>query len=589
MDIYQSIIIAIYFAFGGALLFLAYTVIRERSSNRLNKIAGMMLLFAAMGPIFMALGSIVRPNASAASPFEESLLYNLLYIWELFFPAFLLFSWVFPVDRFSIPKFRRWRYLIFFPHIFHILLVVAFRNPDRILNLLEVGSGEGFIALVLRPLSYALKFVVLGFSLLLHSQETLFSLINLLYVALAVYFILRGKKLIVNPTLRGQSTIIVWGISLAVTLYSAAFLIPQIFSFEIPELLSTALLIVALIVGGGSIGWSIVRYQFLDVSVIVRQSLVYTISSALLVGFYILIVGEADKVITAVFGSKTNIANIVFIILALALFQPINIQLDNLIKKLFLKNRTDYRNVMETLSRRLISIFEPDQIRNMIDKTLTSTLLVNKIYFVLFDDILSEYALLPSDDYPHKTVIHRDDLYLGGVGQLDVPTTVERLAHYRAGSRLAEEMEKRRIQLILPLKDADHLLGFLALSEKASGFRYNAEDINMLGIISNQLVTVLTNSRLYADSLEKQRLDEEMTMARQIQLDLLPKCPPRSESYDICAYSLPSRTIGGDFYDFIHRRDGSFGIVIADASGKGNAGGSVSHSNSGDFALGGRQ
>lgn len=569
MDLFQSIITAIYCAFGGALLFLSYTIIKQRFSNRLNKIAGMMLFFAALGPVFMALGSIVRPNVSAESPFEESFLYNLLYIWELFFPMFLLFSWVFPSDRLSNPKLRRWRYLIFLPHIFHILLVIAFRNPDKLLNLLEVESGEGFIALVLRPLSYALKFVVLGFSLLIHSQETLFSLVNLLYVGLAIYFIFRGKKLIANLILRNQSNVIIWGISLAVALYSAAFLIPQIFSFEIPEILSTGLLIVALIVGGGSVGWSIVRYQFLDVSVIVRQSLVYTISSAILVGLYILIVGEADRLITTVFGSKTNIANIIFIILALALFQPINIQLDNLIKRLFLKNRTDYRNVMEILSRRLISIIEPEQIRNTIEKTLTSTLLVDRIYFVLFDDALNEYALLPSPDYPEKIVIERGDLYLGGVGQLETPARADRMSVYRAGSRLAEEMERRRVQLILPLKDANHLLGFLALTEKASGFRYNAEDISMLGVMSNQLVTVLTNARLYADSLEKQRLDEEMSMARQIQLDLLPKCPPRSEIFDICASSLPSRTIGGDFYDFIYKKDGSFGIVIADASGKG--------------------
>jgi len=544
-------------------------IIKEKFSNRLNRIAGIMLFFAAMGPIFMALGSIVRPNVSAEAPFEESLLYNLLYIWELFFPMFLLFSWVFPSDRLSNPRFRRWRYLIFIPHIFHILLVVAFRNPDRLLNLLEVGSGEGFMALILRPLSYVLKFVVLGFSLLIHSQETLFSIVNLAYIGLAIYFIVRGKNLIANPILRGQSTIMIWGISLATILYSGAILVPQIFSFEIPALLTTGLIMAALIIGGGSIGWSIVRYQFLDVTFIVRQSLVYTISSALLVGFYILIVGEADKLISTVFGTRTNIMNIIFIILALILFQPINTQLDNLIKKLFVKNRTDYRNVMEILSRKLISVFEPEQIRAEIEKSLTSTLLVDKLYFVLFDDTLNEYTLLPALDHPERIIIDRDDLFLGGVGQLESPVMTDRLTVYRAGSKLAAEMEKRKIQLILPLKDANHLLGFLALTEKASGFRYNAEDISMLGVMSNQLVTVLTNARLYADSLEKQRLDEEVTMARQIQLDLLPKCPPHAENYEICASSLPSRTIGGDFYDFIHKGDGSFGIVIADASGKG--------------------
>ncbi|SYZ73871.1 putative Phosphoserine phosphatase [Candidatus Zixiibacteriota bacterium] len=569
MEIVQSIITAVYFIFGGILLFLAGSIVRGRLSVRLNRITGLMLFFAAMGPIFLAMGQIVKPNVSAAAPFEESIIYNLLYVWELFFPSFLLFALIFPVDRLSTFRFPKLKYLIFFPHVFHVLLVVVFNNPDKVLNLLEVGPGEGFLSLILQPLSYVMKFVVLGFSLLLSSQKSLFSIINLIYIGLAVYFILRGRAQITNRQLRNQSAVIIWGISIATGLYAGAFLLPEIFSYDTPDYIQTIIVIAALVVGGGSVGWSIIRHQFLDVSVIVRQSLAYTISSGILVGLYILLVDQADKIITSFFGAKTTIVNIAFIVVALILFQPINQQLDNLIKRLFVRNRADYRNIMELISRRLISIFDPEQLRNMIEKTLISTLLVDKVYFALFDDKEQEYALLASENFPEKVVINRDDLLLRGIGQLETPILLDRLSVYRAGSSLSQELDDRKVQLILPLKDSEHLLGFLALTEKASGFRYNAEDITMLGVMSNQLVTVLTNARLYADSLEKQRLDEELTMARQIQLDLLPKMAPRAETFVISARSLPSRTIGGDFYDFIPRSDGIISMVIADASGKG--------------------
>lgn len=569
MEIFQPIIIALYFIFGGILLFLAYSIIRDNPSNRLNRITGLMLFFAALGPIFLAFGAIIQPNVSADAPFEESIIYNLLYTWELFFPAFLLFSWVFPVDRLSHLRRPSLRYLIFLPHVFHILLVIAFVNPERVLNLLDVQSGEGFISLIFEPLSYLLKWMVLGFTLILSSEKTLFSAINLIYVALAVYFIIRGKALITNKQVRDQSTVIIWGISVAVGLYTFGFLLPEILSLEISRTIRTTTVILVLFIGGGSITWSIVRYKFLDVTVLVRQSLVYTISSGILVGLYILVVGQTDKFISSFFGEKTTIVNIAFIVLALILFQPINVQLDNLIKRFFIKSRTDYRNIMEQLSRRLISVFDLDRLREMIELTLRSTIMTDKTYFILFDDKMDEYVIMPSEDFPEKIIIDREDLFLGGVGQLENPTMFDRLLGYHSGSALADEMENRRVQLILPLKDAEHMLGFLGLTQKASGFRYNAEDISMLGVISNQLVTVLTNARLYLDSLEKQRLDEEISMARQIQLDLLPKCPPQGESYDICAYSIPSRMIGGDFYDFIPRSDGSFGLVIADASGKG--------------------
>jgi len=195
--------------------------------------------------------------------------------------------------------------------------------------------------------------------------------------------------------------------------------------------------------------------------------------------------------------------------------------------------------------------------------------MVEKVFFILFDDRLNEYTVIPSDDYPRRFIINREDLFLGGVNQLELPTLFDKMSFYRDGSKLALELEKRRTQLILPLKDADHMLGFLALTGKSSGFKYNAEDISTLGIISNQLITALTNARLYADSLEKQRLAEEMTLARQIQLDLLPECPPVGDNFSVCTYSEPSRIIGGDFYDFIEIEPNRFGLVIADVAGKG--------------------
>ncbi|MBN2226344.1 MAG: SpoIIE family protein phosphatase [candidate division Zixibacteria bacterium] len=569
MEALQPVITAIYFVFGGVLLFLSYTIVRDNPRHRANRITGMMLFFAALGPIFMAFGAIVKPTASAAAPFEDSFIYNLYYVWELFFPAFLLFSWVFPVDRMARMKRRKLRYLIFFPQLFHLFLVLVFRNPEKVYNLLEFESSEGFLGLIMEPLSYLMKWIVLGFSLLLSAERSLFALINLIYLGLAIYTIFRGRAILTDARARKQSGMIIWGILSAVVLFMATFLIPDLLSFEVSPGLKTLLMVLLLFIGGGSIAWSIIQHQFLDVRVIFRQSLVYTITSGILVGLYILVVGQADRFITSVFGTQTNIVNIAFIVLALILYQPINTRLDELIQRFFIRSRTDYRNILEQLTRRLISVFDPEQVRNVIERTLISTMMVERVYFILFDDTIGEYAILASDEFPTRIIINREDRFLGAVGQRETPTLIDQLEEFRQGSTLAYEMEKRRVRLILPLKDADHLLGYLGLTQKTSGYTYNPEDITTLGVISNQLVTVLTNARLYADSLEKQRLDEEMAMARQIQLDLLPKQPPQAPSFAIHAYSMPSRTIGGDFYDFIPKSDGGFAMVIADASGKG--------------------
>jgi sigma-B regulation protein RsbU (phosphoserine phosphatase) len=158
---------------------------------------------------------------------------------------------------------------------------------------------------------------------------------------------------------------------------------------------------------------------------------------------------------------------------------------------------------------------------------------------------------------------------LRGINLLDSPTYFHSLSAYTEESELSDELEKRDIKLILPMKDSQHLLGFLALTNKAAGYSYSSEDLNLLGVLSNQMVSALTNARLYVDSLERIRLQEEVSMARQIQLDLLPTEPPTTETMEISAHSTPSRTVGGDFFDFLHTNDNKVGICIADASGKG--------------------
>jgi sigma-B regulation protein RsbU (phosphoserine phosphatase) len=177
---------------------------------------------------------------------------------------------------------------------------------------------------------------------------------------------------------------------------------------------------------------------------------------------------------------------------------------------------------------------------------------------------------MKSDDYGRRTIISRDDMMLRGINLLDRPTPYESLEDYREGSQLGEILSDLKVRMVLPMKDTEHLLGFVALTSKVAGYRYSPEDVNLLGVLSNQMVSALTNARLYADSLERIRLEEEVTMARQIQLDLLPSNPPQLACSVLCAHSTPSRTVGGDFYDFVNVESRNrTGIVIADASGKG--------------------
>jgi serine phosphatase RsbU (regulator of sigma subunit) len=71
------------------------------------------------------------------------------------------------------------------------------------------------------------------------------------------------------------------------------------------------------------------------------------------------------------------------------------------------------------------------------------------------------------------------------------------------------------------------------------------------------------------EAQERERIEQELRVARLIQQTLLPKSAPEIEGYQIAAYYQPAREVGGDFYDFFELGDGRLGIVVGDASGKG--------------------
>jgi sigma-B regulation protein RsbU (phosphoserine phosphatase) len=83
----------------------------------------------------------------------------------------------------------------------------------------------------------------------------------------------------------------------------------------------------------------------------------------------------------------------------------------------------------------------------------------------------------------------------------------------------------------------------------------------MTGSIENLLLT----------AAEKKRLEEELRIARQIQMSLLPRGPLDFPGISMTALCVPAREVGGDYYDFFHVGDRQLGILIADVSGKGTS------------------
>ena len=224
--------------------------------------------------------------------------------------------------------------------------------------------------------------------------------------------------------------------------------------------------------------------------------------------------------------------------------------------------------VIETFSQQLKSVFDIERLQNIFIELLKNQLGAEYVCCALCEEKTGKCVLSP-DAYNNRYTIDGNDKFLQKVSGLVTPMRVDSLISDSDESPLMQELLSRKVKFVFPLMIDGDLLGFAALSGKNMFENYTIEDGDLLMVLANQFVTALLTARFYAEVTMKRRLEEELKMARQIQASLLPGNLPGDKEVSLAAYSKPSLTVGGDFYDYFPVDKHGLGLVIADASGKG--------------------
>ena len=136
--------------------------------------------------------------------------------------------------------------------------------------------------------------------------------------------------------------------------------------------------------------------------------------------------------------------------------------------------------------------------------------------------------------------------------------------------RVVPGTELPKCWLGVPMLVDDEARGIVSLQNLDREDAFSLSDIDLLTTLTNSMSQSLENARLFN---ETQRLlkqsEEEMQLARQTQLSILPLRLPKHHGYDFGSLIMPARAVGGDFYDFIPQGSDKLCIVIGDASDKG--------------------
>jgi predicted permease len=134
-----------------------------------------------------------------------------------------------------------------------------------------------------------------------------------------------------------------------------------------------------------------------------------------------------------------------------------------------------------------------------------------------------------------------------------------------------EDLKQLGIRLAAGLRTQREILGILLFGSKVDDKPYTSDEMRLLRVCAEQLALMLENGRLTQRVVEQEKVRRDLALATEVQRRLLPERSPELAIGQLAAYTLPARSVGGDYYDFLQVGDHRIGVALADVAGKGIA------------------
>ena len=246
----------------------------------------------------------------------------------------------------------------------------------------------------------------------------------------------------------------------------------------------------------------------------------------------------------------------------------LNISATAIQNSIIINELKEVNRFLDTRVQRLDSLFELSKEFGMLAEASRFVKLL--IFSVIGQFLVQKYAvvLLNEDETEIlESKFSRNDLQ-NCLSKYELINTIESIRSEEITERY-NLLKEIGVQLVVPMQLQGKTRGLILLGSRAGERDYLDSDIEFIYSVGNLAIISLENKRLFDEALEKQKLEEELLIARDIQHNLLPQSLPEYENFEIAALNVSSKQVGGDYYDVIPLDDEHFVIAIADVSGKG--------------------
>ncbi|HYA24387.1 MAG TPA: ATP-binding protein [Terriglobales bacterium] len=331
---------------------------------------------------------------------------------------------------------------------------------------------------------------------------------------LAVLFIVAAGVLLYNyrhasaPILRQQLKWVTRGTILAITPFTLFYVLPYL-TGTLPTP-SMKISVLSLGILPLTFGYAIFRYRLMDVDLIFKRGMVYTLAAAAIAGTYFAIVAGVAELVHARVPSTGPAGLVLAIVVTALLFDPVRKWIQERIDQFFYRKRYDYRKTLIEFGRELSAETDLDEMLSSVVDRLSRTLLVDRMaIFVSSGDSPSQFLLAKSFGMMQTNgldlsflSVSRPELDAGHLffdNTHQVPRETPSAQHTIAALDL---------NYYIPCRAQRQTVAVLGLGKTAEGDFLSSEDVELLETLAGYLGIAIQNARLYA-SLEQKVAEYE--------------------------------------------------------------------------------
>lgn len=249
-----------------------------------------------------------------------------------------------------------------------------------------------------------------------------------------------------------------------------------------------------------------------------------------------------------------------------------------------LDSKIQQLNTLFDLSQEFNATIDRDRLIKLLTLTLMGQMMVSR-HVVVISREGTEPGEMPEDDVevvsvrgvPEASIDEAalrglwklTDRYYVDASAIEQSADNEPAANQPAGDASIAWLRDNRFALVLPVQHQGLTCGVLCFGPKQTREPYSDADVDFLSALANLFIVSLQNSFLVDEQIEKERLEEEMRLARQIQEKLQPSEMPKVDGLQVGMLALPSRHVAGDYVDIVALDGNRILTAIGDVTGKG--------------------